>query len=253
VPVRLVTALCADEEGEWLARALGERVELVAGPAAGGTCMKIRLLDRGRPLARLDYGRGAAAGATSAMREALADAGAVLVADYGRGVSTDPRLLCALDGLAEHVPVVWDPHPRGGRPVRGCAMVTPNLDEARRALRPTEVPAGSVDGALRAAGLLTRQWSAAGTAVTVGAHGAALALSGVGGPDTRLLPAPPAPPTADTCGAGDRFASAVAAALREGAGPVAAVTTAVGRASAFVAEGGAGAVRVTQDSRGRTA
>jgi sugar/nucleoside kinase (ribokinase family) len=110
-----------------------------------------------------------------------------------------------------------------------------------------------VDGALRAAGLLTRRWSAAGAAVTVGAHGAALALSSVGTPDTRLLPAPPAPPTADTCGAGDRFAASVATALREGAEPVAAVTTAVGRASAFVAEGGAGAVRVTQDSRGRSA
>ena len=57
------------------------------------------------------------------------------------------------------------------------------------------------------------------------------------------MPAPVVP-CADPCGAGDRFASAAAGLLADGALPTEAVAGAVVAASAFVAAGGAASVRV---------
>ncbi|MBO0850349.1 MAG: D-beta-D-heptose 1-phosphate adenosyltransferase, partial [Pseudonocardia sp.] len=151
VPVRLVTALANDEEGHWLAATLAERVELVAGPALGPSCLKTRVLDRGRPLLRLDHGLSTCAGATDTMLDALRDAGAVVVADYGRGITGDPGVVQVLCELSGQVPVVWDPHPRGRIPVPGCTLVTPNLAEARRALRPREFSSEAAEGGLAAA------------------------------------------------------------------------------------------------------
>jgi D-beta-D-heptose 7-phosphate kinase / D-beta-D-heptose 1-phosphate adenosyltransferase len=244
VPVRLVTALADDEDGDWLAGVLGERVRLVAGPARGSTSLKVRLLDRGRPLVRVDHGSGTAGEATCEMVDALDDASAVLVADYGRGVSADPELAKALAARCGDILVVWDPHPRGATPVPGCAMVTPNLAEARRAVRPRELPADPVDAAIAAARLLPERWYARAAAVTAGAHGAAVAGDRL---DAQLLPASVAPEEADPCGAGDCFAATLAVALRAGADPVLAVATAVARASEFVRAGGAGSVRLDPD------
>ena len=245
VPVRLVTALADDREGEWLADTLGERVEMVAGPVLGATCLKVRLLDRGRPLVRVDHGQGTACPATPDMLEALEDAGAVLVADYGRGISADPELAKALAGLCDRVPVVWDPHPRGATPVPGCAMVTPNLAEARRALRPTALADQPDPAALDAARLLPERWYARAAAVTAGALGAAVAVAGTAERvDAQLIPAAPAPERADPCGAGDCFAAALAVALLSDADPVAGVRAAVATASEFVQAGGAAAVRL---------
>lgn len=241
VPVRLVTALCDDDQGGWLADTLRERVELVVGPANGATCLKIRVLDGGRPLLRLDHGQSKAGPTNQIMIDALDGAGAVLVSDYGRGLAADPELLRALEKLTSEVPVVWDPHPRGGAPIPDCAMVTPNLAEARRALHPVSLAGDPLRGGLAAARLLPEHWSARAAAVTIGVHGAVLALPEQG---SQLLPAEPAPPAADTCGAGDCFAATLAAALRRGDDPVTATTAAVDRASRFVARGGAGAFRL---------
>jgi D-beta-D-heptose 7-phosphate kinase/D-beta-D-heptose 1-phosphate adenosyltransferase len=240
-PVRLVTALCDDDQGHWLADTLRERVELVAGPASGATCLKIRVLDGGRPLLRLDHGQSKAGPASQTMVDALDGAGAVLISDYGRGVAADPELLRGLEKLTSEVPVVWDPHPRGGGPIPDCAMVTPNLAEARQALHPAPLADNPLRGGLAAARLLSEHWSARAAAVTIGAQGAVLALPEQ---DSQLLPAEPAPPTADTCGAGDCFAATLAAALRRGDDPVTATTVAVDRASTFVKHGGAGAFQL---------
>ncbi len=73
--------------------------------------------------------------------------------------------------------------------------------------------------------------------VTIGARGALLFV----GPDApRLVTGTPVPGT-DTCGAGDSFAAAAAAALADGALPAEAVAQAVAAASRFVAAGGAAA------------
>jgi rfaE bifunctional protein nucleotidyltransferase chain/domain len=81
-----------------------------------------------------------------------------------------------------------------------------------------------------------QRWRAAAVSVTLGAAGA-LMLDGDGPP----LVVPAAAASGDPCGAGDRFASAAAGLLADGALPSEAVTGAVAAASAFVAAGGAAA------------
>ncbi|HEU0090047.1 MAG TPA: PfkB family carbohydrate kinase [Pseudonocardiaceae bacterium] len=228
VPVRLVTALADDQDAELLRGLLQPHVELVTGEARGSTVVKCRLRADGRTLARVDRGSGRAAPATPVLAEAMDGAGAVLVADYGRGLAADPLLRRRLTQLAAQVPVVWDPHPRGGPPARGCALATPNLAEARRA-------AGVLDPA-RAAARLRVRWGVLGVAVTLGADGALLHSGALrpGAAQSRLVPAPPVA-AGDPCGAGDRFAVSAALALRAGRSPLAAVRVAVREASCFVA------------------
>ena len=86
----------------------------------------------GQSLLRLDREDGTAApvDGTPAMRDALAAAAAVLVSDYGRGLVAGDELRGWLTDAARQVPVVWDPHPRGGAPVPGVRLATPNLGEA---------------------------------------------------------------------------------------------------------------------------
>jgi rfaE bifunctional protein nucleotidyltransferase chain/domain len=109
-------------------------------------------------------------------------------------------------------------------------LVTPNRAEAGLA-------ADAALATITARGReLVARWSAVGVAVTLGARGAVL-VEGDGPP----LAAPaPTLDHGDPCGAGDRFASAAAGLLADGALPSEAVTGAVQAASAFVAAGAAG-------------
>jgi D-beta-D-heptose 7-phosphate kinase / D-beta-D-heptose 1-phosphate adenosyltransferase len=79
------------------------------------------------------------------------------------------------------------------------------------------------------------RWQVAATCVTIGARGALLFV----GPDAPRLVSGTPVAGADTCGAGDSFAAAAAAALAGGALPTEAVGQAVAAASRFVAAGGA--------------
>jgi rfaE bifunctional protein nucleotidyltransferase chain/domain len=137
----------------------------------------------------------------------------------------------ALEEHARTGVVVWDPHPRGGAPVPGCTLVTPNAVEAAAALDGPGAPR-------ELAGALRRHWAASAVAVTAGAAGAYLATAA----GTELVPAAPAQNT-DPCGAGDRFASAAALALGGGTHVTAAVETAVEAAGQWVAAGGAATYR----------
>ncbi|MCX0247575.1 D-beta-D-heptose 1-phosphate adenosyltransferase, partial [Streptomyces drozdowiczii] len=104
-----VTALGDDEASQAVRDLLADRVHLVELPLDGPLARKTRLMADGRPLLRLDEGHGRAAGPSPEAEQALADAGAVLVADYGRG--TADVLREALTARAARIPVVWDPHP----------------------------------------------------------------------------------------------------------------------------------------------
>lgn len=245
-PVTLVTALADDDEAEVLRTQLG-RVPVVAGPANTPTPVKTRVRAAGHTLARIDRTRAGTPTVTAEMLAALRSADAVLVSDYGRGLTEDAALRNVLTELAGRVPVVWDPHPKGASPVRGVTLATPNLDEARR------MSGQSGDGvteAEAAATMLRARWRAGAVAVTLGGRGALLAWvdgdvdggvgGGVGGGEerTRLVPAPPVA-VADPCGAGDRFAVAVTAALMRHETVPAAVEQAVAAAARFVADGGA--------------
>ncbi|UUU35898.1 D-glycero-beta-D-manno-heptose 1-phosphate adenylyltransferase [Streptomyces sp. CA-210063] len=260
--VLLVTALGDDEAGDVVRRELGGRVRLVELPLDGTLPVKTRVLAGGRPVVRMDRGGGTPGTPDAAVREALEGAAAVLVADYGRRTADAVRDLLA--AVAPRTPLVWDPHPKGGAPVPGARLVTPNAAEtrvlcpggetstrpditqaqSRRAgeapTRAPALPAGE-DASLRAyaerGAELADRWRAAGVAVTLGERGAL--LTGAGGGTPMLVPAPYRA-VGDPCGAGDCFAAATVAALAEGALPEEAVQRAVAEAAAFVAAGGAG-------------
>jgi D-beta-D-heptose 7-phosphate kinase/D-beta-D-heptose 1-phosphate adenosyltransferase len=242
--VTLVTALADDAPGRELADLLARAgVRVVDLGLDGATPEKVRVRSDGRSLLRLD--RGGAPGRpgdlTPEAAAALEQAAAVLVADYGRGVAALDAVRAALSrACARRVPVVWDPHPRGPQPVAGVTLATPNGAEAKHF-------APGHDGALltattaRARELLAR-WQPTAVSVTLSGRGALL-VHGDGTPAVVPAPSVPCP---DPCGAGDRFASAAAGLLADGALASEAVSGAVLSASAFVAAGGAAQVRVGQ-------
>ncbi|MCZ2525839.1 D-glycero-beta-D-manno-heptose 1-phosphate adenylyltransferase [Streptomyces sp. HB2AG] len=241
--VVLVTALGTDAAGEAVRGALRDRVRLVELPLDGTLPVKTRVLASGRPLVRLDRGGGRPGEPGPAVRgelEAVLDgAGAVLVADYGRGTAAAVRGLLA--AAAPRTPLVWDPHPRGDAPVPGARLVTPNAAEARALTRHDGACDAPDDDSLRAHAArgahLAGRWRAAAVAVTLGERGALLTRAA--GDSPMLVPAPHRA-AGDPCGAGDCFASTAAAALADGALPEEAVQRAVAEAAAFVAAGGAG-------------
>ncbi|MFH8606932.1 D-glycero-beta-D-manno-heptose 1-phosphate adenylyltransferase [Streptomyces sp. NPDC018029] len=229
--VTLVTALGDDPASEAVRRELSGRVRLVELPLNGTLPVKTRVLASGRPLVRFDRGGGTPGEPDAAVRDALAGAHAVLVADYGRHTASAVREHLA--AVAPRTPLVWDPHPKGDTPVPGARLVTPNATETRALC-----PGG--DETLRAyagRGLeLADRWQVAGVAVTLGERGVLLTRPGSGTP--MLIPAPYRA-SGDPCGAGDCFAAATAAALADGALPEEALQRAVAEAAAFVSAGGA--------------
>nr|WP_318546584.1 hypothetical protein [Mycobacterium lepraemurium] len=94
---------------------------------------KIRIRAHGQSVLRLDHGDATPVDGPlpTAAADALADARAICVADYGAGVTALPAVRAALTESARRAPVVWDPHPRGAPPVPGFALATPNHEEAR--------------------------------------------------------------------------------------------------------------------------
>ncbi|WP_326554171.1 PfkB family carbohydrate kinase [Micromonospora sp. NBC_01813] len=238
-PVVLISAFASDAAGARLAALLtAAGIDLHPLPLGGATAEKIRLRTRGQVLLRLDRGGlGAVGGALSpATEELLASAAAVVVSDYGRGVARLPALRAAL--AATTAPVVWDPHPRGPAAVAGARLVTPNETEVRQL---TGQPVGDSRVATATAGAdqLRRRWQAGAVAVTMGGDGALLCHCG----SVPLMVPAPASADGDTCGAGDRFATAAALALAGGALVSEAVQTAVELACRYVLDGGAAGLR----------
>lgn len=250
--VVLIAGLGDDEAGDRVAAMLDGRVRLVRLPLAGRTPEKTRVMTPAAMLLRLDTGPGRVlpdavlppAAAQSALA-ALAGAAAVLVADYGRGTSGHPQLSAALAQIAGRLPLVWDPHPRGGCPLAGARLVTPNEAEAR-AFAPRGLARAAAPGAVgRRARYLAQMWQVAGVAITLGSRGAVLA-SGPQPPTAIPAPRVSAP---DTCGAGDSFAAAATRALADGLPLTAAVTRAVQAATQFVAAGAAAEIRTQEGER----
>ncbi|WP_201296854.1 PfkB family carbohydrate kinase, partial [Nocardiopsis sp. FR26] len=231
--VVLVTALGGDPAAEDLAELLRGSVRLVGLPLMERTPTKTRVQANGRTVARLDEGCDGVEREARAedVARALDGASAVLVADYGHGLTRQAPVREALAARARRVPLVWDPHPRGAVPLPGARLVTPNAAEA-------EVPEGEEERALRRAGELAGVWDVRSVAVTLGARGAAWSDRSGG---RALVPGRPVESPADTCGAGDAFAAACAVALAEGARVPDAVRRGVASASEFVAGGGASA------------
>jgi rfaE bifunctional protein kinase chain/domain len=245
--VVLVGCAGADEPGLLVRDLLAQAgVTFVEVPYDGPTPEKIRLRSGSHPLLRLDRGVrvGNHGGPGEEVREALRSASAVLVSDYGRGVTALPPLRRHLAAVAARVPLVWDPHPRGATPVPAARLVCPNRTEAAgfAAALGADMDAGRIediaqetDRAVAAeARILRGTWRAGAVAVTMSDLGAMLAE----GDRPPILVGAPTTAVADTCGAGDRFAAAAVLALARGAGVAAAVRSAVVTASAYVGAGG---------------
>lgn len=235
--VVFVTALGDDAAGRRVAALLDAvGVAVVDVGLTGATPEKVRIRADGHPVVRVD--RGAASQVAAPPDDALAplhDAAAVLVSDYGRGIAAHPAVRAALDAVISgggHV--VWDPHPSGAAPCEGARLVTPNLAEAQHVGDPIDAASPAAVAAL--ATRLRDRWGSAGVALTLGRRGALL----VGPDDTPLLaPARALSGPVDPCGAGDRFAVAVAGGLADGCLLSEAVVDGVAAATAFVAAGGA--------------
>ncbi|MFH8369883.1 D-glycero-beta-D-manno-heptose 1-phosphate adenylyltransferase [Streptomyces sp. NPDC018031] len=238
--VVLITGIGEGEAADRVRAALSPAVHLVELPYTGTLPVKTRVMADGRPLVRVDRGHGSPGPPGGQVRAVLREARAVLVADYGRGTATAVREL--LGDVARRVPLVWDPHPRGGPPVAGARLATPNAGEARTLAAAGHPPGGTGGDALRDHGRrgarLAEHWGCAAVTVTLGERGAILARPGEDNP--MYVPAPQIAP-GDPCGAGDRFAATAAGALADGALPEEAVQRAVGDAARFVADGGAAA------------
>ncbi|MEO9246165.1 PfkB family carbohydrate kinase [Citricoccus nitrophenolicus] len=238
-PTVVLVAPLAEDDAAAELRAQLTGIDVHALGHEGGTRTKTRVRSAGQTLVRIDAGGPGTplevdAGGLAAV---LGDADVILVSDYGGGITRDESVRRALTETAARVPVVWDPHPRGGSPVPGCAVVTPNLAEARAAwgrldTARAEVPDESLAEALRVG------WDTRSVAVTAGACGAFLATSGT----AELLPTVPVD-SSDPCGAGDRFAAAVAVQLAAGGSVHRSVEAAVAAAARWVEAGGAAAFR----------
>lgn len=238
--VTLVATVGDDPAGDRVAQLVHDSgVRLVALPTDGTTREKVRVRAGDQSLVRLDRGTACAprADVSAATRRALSDADAVLVCDYAGGVVADDSVRASLAAVATRHPVVWDPHVRGSAPVPGVRLATPNAAEAAAlsGIR-TVADLSALARATRAGDALLTRWRAHAVCVTLGARGALLTY-GSGAP--LVVPAF-AVDGGDTCGAGDRFAAAAAAALAEGEVVSTAVERAVAAASVFVAAGGAG-------------
>ncbi|MCC3275538.1 PfkB family carbohydrate kinase [Arthrobacter sp. zg-Y20] len=236
VQVHLVTVL-SDDGASGLLRTALAGIPLTSGPSDAPTPVKTRIRAGAQAVVRFDEGCAPppVPAVTAQMLAAVAAADAVLVSDYGRGLTANPALRELLGALAGRIPVVWDPHPAGADPVPGVAAVTPNMTEALQAAGETP---GGVPAGLRAAERLLERWSSRSVVVTMGAQGA-LALPAAG--LAQVLRAPRIREN-DSCGAGDRFAASLVVRLLDGDGLEAAVESAVGTAASFLAAGGVAAL-----------
>jgi rfaE bifunctional protein nucleotidyltransferase chain/domain len=232
-PVQLIAPFADDQPADELRRLLPAEVELIALGCTGATAVKTRFRAGDHPVVRVDAGadRVVLDELPAAVGPVLAGAAAVLVADYGRGCTADPRIRRLLTDAAAGRPVIWDPHPRGGIPVPGTLLATPNEAEllartGNRADGLAALSAGAAD--------LLNSWRVPWLAVTLGGRGAMLHDG-----NTPLLIGGVPVTGPDTCGAGDCFAAALAAALADGALPSEATEIAVRAAGEFVRDGAA--------------
>ncbi|MGH1561702.1 PfkB family carbohydrate kinase [Mumia sp. DW29H23] len=234
--VVLATPLGDDADAQVLRTLVPAGVEVVPLPAEGGTPVKRRVLATGQVLVRLDTGgtSGTWDEPPAELEAAASAVDAVLVADYGRGLTTQPAFQALVSRLAERVPVVWDPHPRGAAPAAGTWLFLPNQSELS-ALEGADL-CGIKDVGDAARRVLGRLGPRA-LAVTLGDRGALL----VQGDAPSAVYAVDAVDGHDTCGAGDRFAAAATVRLARGDLVSEAVEHAVHAAAAFVAGGGAAA------------
>lgn len=247
--VHFVAPVSDDASGNRLAELIGAHLTLVRLPSAGRTPTKTRIRTPSQHVVRLDDGGPCPTQdeLPAHVRRLLADAAAILVSDYGQGFVSAEPVRRELEAAAARVPLIWDPHPRGGPVGRGATLVTPNDEEALRLAGAEQTDNLDMRLVHAVADRLVRHWQADGVAVTLGGRGAFLAF-GAGAP--MLAPAKQVHEE-DSCGAGDCFAANVAVTLARGKAPSDAVVAGVSAASEFVARGGASSLTAVTGGEAR--
>ncbi|MGH3870050.1 MAG: PfkB family carbohydrate kinase [Pseudonocardiaceae bacterium] len=233
--ITLVGGIGQDAPGARVRELLNQAgVEVIDLATGGTTAVQTRIRAADRTLLRYDTAHAPPhlRPLPDEARSRLDDAAAVVVCDYGRGITAHNELRRALMDAARHRPLVWDPHPKGAAPVPGTALAVPNADEAL-ALCGTAEPRDLAGDTARAIRLLA-VWPAKQVAITRGPGGAVL----VADADAHPLVVPARPTAGDTCGAGDEFAVTAAVMLGTGRLPSHAAAAAVEAATAYVQAGG---------------
>lgn len=237
--VSLVSAIAPDDAGTELREMLAaDGVSLHDIGVGGETVEKTRVRCDGQSLVRLDSGSGAAVGEVNAGAvEALETCDAILVADYGLGITSAPTVRRAIEAaIGRGVPVVWDPHPRGTAPVSRVSVLTPNRSEARTTAKELAGQAASASElieALHDAEVLRSAFDCGAVCVTLGSMGSVTVRGGaplVITPRRSLR-------NVDTCGAGDVFASSLAIGLARGAVLSEALSGAMDKVADFLSGG----------------
>ncbi|MFD4393375.1 D-glycero-beta-D-manno-heptose 1-phosphate adenylyltransferase [Kitasatospora sp. NPDC058478] len=239
-----VTLVCGtghDESGAQVRALLGEAgIEVIDLATGGTTPIKTRIRTADRTVLRLDTDTcPLPLGPLPELAHArLATAEAVLVCDYGRGITSHPELRQALTSAAAGRSLVWDPHPRGTAPVPGTALAVPNAEEAF-AFSGHTGPRDLAGDTARAVRLLAI-WPVEQLAITRGRNGAVLVTN----PDGHPLAVPARYAAGDTCGAGDQLAVTAAMTLAAERLPSHAVAAAVEAATSYIEAGGPASLAV---------
>ena len=191
---------------------------------AVGTTVKTRILARNQQVVRVDRESRAplepeiAVEAVRFIERVIANVDAVIVADYGKGLLTQPLAdqICEICRRAECVLTV-DPHPYTSLLWRGATAIKPNRLEAFLAagLPPSDpvTPVLSDQPVLEAGRRLLDRWGPRNLLITLGEHGMLL-LGDPAGP--RHIPTC-ARTVFDVSGAGDTAIAIFALALASGA------------------------------------
>jgi D-beta-D-heptose 7-phosphate kinase/D-beta-D-heptose 1-phosphate adenosyltransferase len=189
---------------------------LIADPARK-TTTKVRIVTtRNQQVARVDYESEDPADAAiedavmAQVASRVADAGAIVVSDYLKGLVTRRVMATTIAAAQEHgVGVLVDPKIPHLDFYGGATLVTPNHHEAELA---THLRIRSEKDAERAAAIFRERARSDGVLITRGEHGMWLSCDGVAG----HLPAT-AREVADVTGAGDTVVATFALATAAGA------------------------------------
>lgn len=204
------------------------------------TTVKTRVLVRRQQVARYDresdafLGDDDAAELAARIARYAADADAVVVEDYDKGVLTPNVIAAALDAARTHaLPVVVDPKFRSFFAYRGASVLKPNRIELAAALRETVHP-DDPEWMQRTRARLECE----NLLLTLGEQGMALATSG--GDHVRVPTV--ARSVYDVSGAGDTVTAMIAVALAAGATPIEAAMLANHAAGIGIAKAGVATV-----------
>jgi D-beta-D-heptose 7-phosphate kinase/D-beta-D-heptose 1-phosphate adenosyltransferase len=242
----LVAAVGSDLAGDRLRRVLGGIGADARGlvPSARPTTTKTRLVARSQQLLRYDEEEDAdlagddVAALLDAVRRAVADADALVLEDYNKGVLVPQVIRAAIDAArARGIPVVVDPKYRNFFAYHGATVFKPNRRELEQALG----AAVDLDDP-RALPQVLDRLGADHLLLTLSERG--MALFGRDGTSTRIPTR--AREVYDVVGAGDTVTACLAVTLAAGATPVEAAEIANYAAGVQVGKFGAATVSVAE-------